>query len=70
MNIHYEIILMPPLLACFHSVVVITHPSHGWGRRFDPGWRQLSEYFFQMCLPPNIQLDTGEVAGSILAGNS
>ncbi len=26
---------------CFLSVVVITHPSHGWGRRFDPGRKHI-----------------------------
>ncbi len=30
---------------CFLSVVVITHPSHGWGRRFDPG-RKHGTYCF------------------------
>ena len=25
------------VISCFLSVVVITHPSHGWSRRFDPG---------------------------------
>ena len=28
------------LLSCFLSVVVITCPSHGQGRRFDPGREQ------------------------------
>ena len=28
------------VISCFLSVVVITHPSHGWGSRFDPSRNQ------------------------------
>ena len=28
------------VISCFLTIVVITHPTHGWGRRFDPGRKQ------------------------------
>jgi hypothetical protein len=34
------------LLSRFLSVVVITCPSHGQGRRFDPGRNQYIRFFF------------------------
>ena len=36
---------VPASSLSFHSVVVITCPSHGQGRRFDPGWKQGGSLF-------------------------
>jgi hypothetical protein len=38
----------------FHSVVVITCPSHGQGRRFDPGWKHLLLLFLDISNQPQM----------------